>query len=44
VEVDPDDDAAYSLVVAVGSGELDDVGEIAKTLPSWQASSRTPFE
>lgn len=38
VELDPDDDAAYDLVVAVAVGEVDDVGEIAKALSAWQAS------
>ena len=32
VELDPDDDAAYDLVVAVASGELDDVAAIATGL------------
>ena len=32
VTLDPDDDAAYDLVVAVASGELDDVDEIAANL------------
>jgi death-on-curing protein len=35
VELDPDDDAAYELVVAVAAGELDDVGEIARALSSF---------
>jgi death-on-curing protein len=35
VELDPDDDAAYDLVVAVAAGELDDVGEIARVLSSF---------
>jgi death-on-curing protein len=34
VELDPDDDAAYDLVVAVAAGELDDVSEIARVLSS----------
>jgi death-on-curing protein len=37
VELDPDDDAAYELVVGVASGEVDDVGEIARTLARWVA-------
>ncbi len=32
VQLDPDDDAAYDLVVAVASGAVDDVGEIAARL------------
>ena len=32
VELDPEDDAAYDLVVAVAAGEIDDVGEIAAAL------------
>ena len=35
LELDPDDDAAYDLVVAVASGSLDDVGEIARVLGSF---------
>jgi len=35
VRLDPDDDAAYDLVVAVAAGELDDVGEIARVLASF---------
>ena len=35
VELDPDDDAAYDLVVSVASGALDDVGEIAEILGSF---------
>jgi death-on-curing protein len=35
VELDPDDDAAYELVIAVASGSLEDVGEIAATLGSF---------
>src|SRR3954453_11413470 len=30
VELDPEDDAAYELVVAVAAGRIDDIGEIAK--------------
>jgi death-on-curing protein len=37
VELDPDDDAAYDLVVAVAAGEVDDVAEIAATLRSWRS-------
>jgi len=32
VELDPDDDAAYDLVIAVASGEIDDVAAIATAL------------
>jgi death on curing protein len=35
VELDPDDDAAYDLVVAVAAGSLDDVEEIAAILGSF---------
>jgi death on curing protein len=35
IELDPDDDAAYDLVVAVASGERDDVAEIAAILESF---------
>jgi death on curing protein len=35
VELDPADDDAYDLVVAVASGELDDVEAIAATLSSF---------
>ena len=32
IELDPDDDAAYDLMVAVASGEIDAVAEIADAL------------
>lgn len=32
VELDPEEDAAYDLVVAVAAGEIDDVGKIAAAL------------
>jgi death on curing protein len=35
VELDPNDDAAFVLVMAVAAGELDDVGEIAVALRRW---------
>jgi death-on-curing protein len=35
VTLDPDDDAAYELVIAVASGELDGVEEIAAILRSF---------
>jgi death on curing protein len=36
VELDADDDAADDLVVAVASGSLDDIAEIARTLASFE--------
>jgi death-on-curing protein len=39
VELDPDDDDAYDFVIAVAAGQIDDVGEIAQTLASWQVTS-----
>jgi death-on-curing protein len=36
VELDPDDDDAYALVVGVATGEVSEVAEIAKALASWQ--------
>jgi death-on-curing protein len=38
IVLDPDDDAAYELVVAVADGSIDDVGEIAAILASFAAS------
>ena len=35
VELDAEDDPAYDLVVAVASGSLDDIGEIARILESF---------
>jgi death-on-curing protein len=35
VELDAADDPAYDLVVAVASGSLDDIGEIARILESF---------
>jgi death-on-curing protein len=35
IELDPDDDAAYDLVVAVAAGATDDVGAIAAALASF---------
>jgi death-on-curing protein len=35
--LDPDDDAAYQLVVAVAAGEVDEVTEIARRLAGWVA-------
>jgi death-on-curing protein len=35
VVLDPDDDDAYDLVVAVAAGTIDDVGEIAAALESF---------
>jgi len=37
VEIDPDDHAAYELVVAVAAGEIDDADEIAGRLARWVA-------
>ena len=37
VELDPEDDDAYDLVVAVAAGEVDDVGEIARVLSTWRS-------
>jgi death on curing protein len=35
IELAPDDDAAYELVIAVASGSLEDVAEIAATLEAF---------
>jgi death-on-curing protein len=35
VELDPDDDAAYDLVIAIASGTLADVGAIAERLATF---------
>jgi death-on-curing protein len=35
IVLDPDDDAAYDLVVAVAAGAIDDVGEIAARLATF---------
>jgi death on curing protein len=35
LELDPDDDAAYHLVIAIATGSLDDVEEIARILASF---------
>ena len=35
VELDPDDDAAFDLVIAVASGSLDEIEEIARILTSF---------
>jgi len=37
VVLDPEDDAAYELVVAVAAGERDGVDEIARRLARWVA-------
>jgi death on curing protein len=34
-ELDPDDDAAYELVLAVAAGQLEDVEKIAEILRSF---------
>ncbi|GGO18748.1 hypothetical protein GCM10010116_37760 [Microbispora rosea subsp. aerata] len=39
VEVDADDDAAYDFVIAVASGKLTEVDEIADVLRGFTASS-----
>jgi death-on-curing protein len=36
IELDPDDDDAFELVMAVAAGKVSDVGEIAAVLASWQ--------
>ena len=40
IVLDPDDDSAYELVVAVASGELDEVAEIAAVLRSFARPAR----
>ena len=40
IELDPDDDEAFDLVIAVGAGEVSDVQEIAAALASWQVLPR----
>jgi len=40
VELDPDDDAAYQLVISVAAGKLDHVDEIARVLSSWEGRAR----
>lgn len=40
IELEPDDDAAYDLVVAVAAGELDDVADIAAVLRSFARPAR----
>jgi prophage maintenance system killer protein len=37
VVLDPPDDEAYDLVVAVAAGQIDDVSEIAPRLARWVA-------
>ena len=39
VTLDPGDDEAYDLVVAVAAGTIDDVGEIARILESFDAAA-----
>ena len=36
VSLDPPEDEAYDLVVAVAAGDLDDVTEIASRLAAWE--------
>lgn len=38
VILDPDDDSAFALVIAVAAGDIDDVETIAGTLAKWIAS------
>jgi death on curing protein len=40
IVLDPDDDAAYELVVSVAAGTIDDVGEIASVLASFVGGAR----
>jgi death-on-curing protein len=40
IELDPDDDDAYALVISVAGGELDDVSEIAAVLASFARPDR----
>jgi death on curing protein len=42
IELDPDEDAAYDLVVAVAAGALDDVAGIAAALQSFARPPRGP--
>ena len=35
IELDPPDDEAYALVMALAAGRLDDVGVIAEALQRW---------
>jgi death on curing protein len=36
IEIDPDDDEAFALVMAVAAGKVSDVGEIAAALAAWK--------
>jgi len=38
VILDPDDDSAFDLVIAVAAGDVDDVETIADTLARWTAT------
>jgi death-on-curing protein len=42
IELDPDDDEAYDLVIAVAAGTIDDVGEIAAVLASFASRADPP--
>jgi death-on-curing protein len=42
LELDPDDDPAYDLVVAVAAGELDDVTAIAAVLKRFARPAKRP--
>lgn len=37
IELEPDDDEAFELVMAIAAGEVSDVGQIAAALASWQS-------
>jgi death on curing protein len=38
IELDPDDEAAFELVMAVAPGDIDDVDEIARVLATFAAT------
>jgi death on curing protein len=40
IELDPEDDDAYDLVVAVAAGTIDEADEIAAVLASFAGQSR----
>ena len=42
IELDPEDDDAYDLVIAVAAGTIDEVDEIAAVLAAFAGQSRTP--
>jgi death on curing protein len=43
IELDPDDDEAFELIMDVAAGEVGDVGEIATALASWQVPAPETF-